>query len=58
MASSSGLSLAWSGDFDSLKEFLCKVCDFVGIGLNLEEIKKCFLSTTAHRSPGEKARKY
>ena len=30
MASSSGLSLAWSGDFDSLKEFLCKVCDFVG----------------------------
>ena len=30
MASSSGLSLAWSGDFDSLKEFLCKACDFVG----------------------------
>ena len=30
MASTSGLSLAWSGDFDSLKEFLCETCDFVG----------------------------
>ena len=30
MAWTSGLSLAWSGDFDSLKEFICKTCDFVG----------------------------
>ena len=30
MASTSRLSLAWSGDFDSLKEFICKTCDFVG----------------------------
>ena len=30
MALTSGLSLAWSGDFNSLKEFICKTCDFVG----------------------------